>query len=233
MLKNTGKLGAAVLMIWLFLQGLTQIWGGFSQKTIPQFLIEHNLLAVSVNPEIIGWGSLAFGAALTMLLLAQSSILNTMRSTWRNFRNPRSVDLEAQGGREKASLQLRHRGEPSIYKIEGRIESMLGEGPNPAPQAFNAEIQPGANHDGAFECTLVDGQFAHVIVADLRDNRGDWGGSITFQIRRGKYNSTCVVPDSGAILLYSVKASHATIDKRFRVARNLRDNLFIDIEEVF
>lgn len=134
----------------------------------------------------------------------------------------RRFTLVPNGGK-KASLTLRHYGPETKYSIEGRILRLIDGSPNPAPQWFHGELQPGANKKGDFGVVLGNDEWAHVIVADIGDNRNEWGGRTWLQVRRGKYGNSTEIPDSGAVLEYVVKAEPPTgkiAGQQFCVTRN-------------
>lgn len=137
-------------------------------------------------------------------------------------------ELTAEGARGKATLTLRHRGPATQYVIEGRIIRTLDDSPNPAPQVFHAELQPGADRKGEFNLVLEDGEFVHVVVADIGDNRNEWGGTTWLQVRRGKYGNSTRVPDEGVVMEYVVRTSS---EARFRYAVTRHDE-FIQIKSL-
>lgn len=182
------------------------------------------------------FGTALFGTAFALSLVAV--VVRRVGSKWRDYQHPRMLDVSCESGRRKASMLLRHHGEPSRYKIEGRIQKMWqSDVLNPAPTPFHAELQPGGGSKGDFEVELSDGQFAVVIVADIGDNVGDFGGTYWLQVRRGKYGSSTMIPDSGAVIEYVISVSppikNTVTTRRFRVWRDTKNHFdFVQIEEV-
>lgn len=193
---------------------------------------------VSVLPG--GWHQPQYGAVFGAALFSSAFVLVLMfrgAKAAYEFMAPRSITVTAHGGR-KASLQFSHTGDPTTYKAQGRILSLEGGIANPAPQTFHAELQPGAGENGDFEVTLKDGEFAHVIVADIGISDGGplgGGGTSFMQVRRGKYNSKTNVPDAGAVVEYSITSPQnagGIGTRRYRVTRDGKYWDLINIEEL-
>lgn len=60
--------------IWLFLQGIAQIWPTLTRQTIPEWLSTLRLPgvpAVNFGGNVLGWSSLTIGAAILITLILQ------------------------------------------------------------------------------------------------------------------------------------------------------------------
>lgn len=251
-----GVVGVAALGFWLQNAGFSQelllfLWvtcaiivGFYSVRRQTTKWGQRNLvMGMGVSNYVTsmlpgGWHPTQYWAAFGTLLFGTAFLVGLVFRAVRGAYDlvaPRSLLVIAQSGHMKASIQLTHSGEPTTYEVFGCIESSVSGGMNPAPQTFHAEIQPGAGKNGEFKVTLSDGDFAHIIVGEMRYAEGPLGRGVGyFYARRGKYNSVVQIADSGVVMAYSIRTSKRTAgaySRRFTVSRK-KGNEFIDISEM-
>jgi hypothetical protein len=137
----------------------------------------------------------------------------------RRWRNPATLVVVPNGG-TKASLTLKHVGEPTTYFADGRIVETLDGSANPAGALFECELfhkgtQAGAKHK------LANDEWASIIVANILH---DQSGRTHLAIRRGSINHQTPVADNGVIVEYTIRAAPplptGTKVKRFHVVRH-------------
>jgi len=61
-------IGTAIVAVWLFLEGLGNIWPAFSSKTIPQWLTDHHVISIGAV-SLHGWASLVVGLGLLAMMM--------------------------------------------------------------------------------------------------------------------------------------------------------------------
>jgi hypothetical protein len=145
---------------------------------------------------------------------------------------PSSLSLTVNNG-AKPSVTLTNYGGATTYRVDGRIVSHVDGTQSPQPAQFRCQLMPGGI-EGAWDAVLQDGEWANIILGSLEDvlpanSRGltpteSWTPvSKMLVIRRGKYGQHVRVPDTGAIVELTIKASPPLAEplgpRRFRVVR--------------
>lgn len=126
------------------------------------------------------------------------------------------VQIES-SGTEKPVLELSHLGAPVTYRAEGRVVRLLDPDSNvrPAQGRFACQLQGAEGRPDGQRVTLSDGDWAHIVLADIDDGR--------LRIRRGSYSRGSKADDSGVDVEIVIKATPGwPIDEIRRVIRITR-----------
>lgn len=140
------------------------------------------------------------------------------------WKNPAVAVITLNPGR-KASLTLKHKGEPTTYSADGKIIAMLNGWPVPQSALFECQLL----HKGtatAASVRLNDNDWAHIVLASIEFDH-DEGESL--HIRRGGIGSTEIVPDAGVELEIKIatnpELSTGAIVRRYRIVRDSHDHI--------
>lgn len=150
-------------------------------------------------------------------------------------RGPSSATMSLNSG-VKPSVTLTNHGDPTTYRVDGRILSFIDGTPNPHTAPFRCELQVGGI-TGELDALLGDGEWANVILGSLEPvyPTGAQAKSLMVSqqwipvghvlvIRRGRMGHHVQVPDSGAVVQLDVRAmppqSEPLKPKQLRVTRD-------------
>jgi hypothetical protein len=146
---------------------------------------------------------------------------------------PASLTLTLNNG-AKPSVTLTNHGGATTYRVDGRIVSHVDGTQSPQPTVFRSQLQPGGIA-GGWDVELRDGDWANVILGSLEDVLPASSAGLTpvqawtpvgkvLVIRRGKMGQHVRVPDTGAIVELTIKATPPLAEpigpRLFRVVRN-------------
>jgi hypothetical protein len=127
-------------------------------------------------------------------------------------------------GTRKAVLEVAHFGAPLTYSGEGRVVQLVKETDQPKPpeQRFILELQPEEGRGNASRLRLKDGEWAHIVLAEVQRASRDDDGQVLW-IRRGSYGRRAQAPDSGVEMEFIIKTEPsyptASIKRRIRITR--------------
>jgi hypothetical protein len=134
----------------------------------------------------------------------------------------------------KPSVTLTNHGGATTYRADGRIVSHVDGTQSTHPTVFRCELQVGGRV-GGWDVTLQDGDWANIILGSLEGVLPASSKGLTaveswtpvgkmLVIRRGKMGEHVRVPDTGAIVELTIKATPPLAEPigpmLFRVVRN-------------
>ncbi len=117
----------------------------------------------------------------------------------------------------KPCVTLTHHGGATTYRADGRIVSHVDGTQSPQPAQFRCQLQRGGIRDG-WDVVLQDGDWANIILGSIEDVLPASSKGLTpaqswtpvgkmLVIRRGQMGQHVRVPDSGAIVELTIKAT--------------------------
>jgi hypothetical protein len=178
--------------------------------------------------EAFAWGT----AAVALIALAAVLPLKRKRDPAATPVKPASVTLSLNNG-TKPSVTLTNHGGATTYRVDGRIVEHVDGTQSSQPAPFRCYLQVGGTHTG-LDVLLQDKEWANIIIGDFEDvfppSKGltpvqAWTPvSKAFVIRRGKMGQHVRVPDTGAIVELTIKATPPLTEpigpRLFRIVRN-------------
>jgi hypothetical protein len=174
--------------------------------------------------ESLAWATVV---ALFVVVIVMSLYLASLQR-----RKASSFALMPNSG-VKPSVTLTNHGDPTTYRVDGRILNVVDGMSNPHPASFRCELQVGGI-TGAWDAPLANGEWAHIILGSLEpvfpksgvlSATESWTPvGHTLVIRRGKQGQHVQVPDGGAVVELTVlptpQPPKPAEPKQFRVIRD-------------
>jgi hypothetical protein len=195
--------------------------------------------AYKVAPALSSRFSITFREAFAWIIVAIAMIALTI-VVWLSRRKPApppakpaSPTLILNNG-TKPSVTLTNHGGATTYRADGRIVSHVDGTQSPQPTVFRCQLQVGGRV-GDWDVVLQDGEWANIILGSLEDVLPASSTGLTpvqawtpvgkmLVIRRGRMGEHVRVPDTGAIVELTIKATPPLAEpigpRLFRVVRN-------------
>lgn len=165
--------------------------------------------------------------AVAAAILFGVAIVRLVRSAWRRIHvvvdRPTAVVAIESSGTEKPVLEITHFGAPLTFSAEGRIVRALDMNATvkPTQNRFACELQPPEGKKNSQRMTLKDGEWAHIVLADIVQTTTDQRSWL--RIRRGTYNRGSLADDSGVEMEITIKTEPGwplgTVKRLIRVTR--------------
>jgi hypothetical protein len=196
--------------------------------------------AYKVAPALSSRFSITFREAFAWIIVAIAMIALTI-VVWLSRRKPAPPPAKPASPTQilnngtKPSVTLTNHGGATTYRADGRIVSHVdGDPESPQPTVFRCQLQVGGRV-GDWDVVLQDGEWANIILGSLEDVLPASSTGLTpvqawtpvgkmLVIRRGRMGEHVRVPDTGAIVELTIKATPPLAEpigpRLFRVVRN-------------
>ena len=176
--------------------------------------------------EVFAW----LTATIALIALAFALWLLRRKPAPPSPAKPASLALTLNNG-VKPTVTLTNHGGATKYRADGRIISHVDGTQSSHPTQFRCQLQVG--REGGWDVVLQDGEWAHIILGSLEDVLPASKGLTAVEswtpvgkmlvIRRGKMGEHVRVPDTGALVELTIKATPPLAEplgpRLFRVVR--------------